>query len=281
MRICYLTPNVDFLLAAADELRALGHEVEVNGSPRQADAVLLMSVSQMKRVSNQEFAAPLFVYNWDWYDWAVHTPRAVEYDWAHFETLCRRAVEVWNPSLSELARYNKRVDAGNGGIVASPVPYWTLPELPVTDGGFVLDTLRQTPDPYWGLAREACAKLGIPLVQSQHKLPFAEYCALLASCTMTVSTLREASTGGLGIVEAAWYGKPCVIPDNPENAASEYAPWGMKFKAGDVDSLAEVIKGLWDQRPVGHFRDEIAELYSPTAMARSMEKSLLNHVSRA
>ncbi len=275
MRIAYITPK--FLLEVPSALGRLGHVfVDREHAP---EVIICMSVSQMdetERALADNPQARLFVYDWDVYDWSLTNPRPREYDWVRFRALCLRAEEVWVPSKAEAARY-RRWTGREAVIVKSAVPFWSLPELEPTDGRFVLDTLRETPDPYWGMAARACKELGIPFVASKHGQGFTQYAQLLASCTMTVSTLREASTGGLGLVEAAWYGKPCLVPNNPENAGAEYVPGAFRFAAGDFADLKAKIKELWDEPTLDYAckdREQIRKEFSAEAMASAIHARL-------
>lgn len=274
MRIAYITPK--FLLEVPRSLEALGHVLV--GPKDEPDAIICMSVSQMAKAWEAIEAnpdVPLYVYNWDVYDWALATPRPNEYDWASFKRLCERAREVWVPSMAEARRYARWTD-NEAVLVKSAVPFWNLPDIEPRDNRFVLDTLRETPDPCWGMAAQACKELGIPFVASKHGQGYEKYTQLLATCTMSVSTLLEASTGGFGLVEAAWYGKPCLVPNNPENAGSEYVPGAFRFRAGDMIDLKEKIKALWenpvlDYRPA---RETIRKEYSAEVMASAIDARL-------
>lgn len=276
MKIAYITPK--FLLEVPRALEALGHVlVEPNEKP---EAIICMSVSQMKQTWEAIAAnpgVPLYVYNWDVYDWSLKTPRPNEYDWASFKLLCERAAEVWVPSIAEKVRY-ERWTGKHAHLLKSAVPFWNLPDIQPKDGRFVLDTLRETPDPHWGMAARACAELGIPFLASKHGQGYARYAELLATCTMTVSTLLEASTGGFGLVEANWYGKMALFPNNPENAALEYVipGYGRYYEGGDYTELKAGIQAIWKNpaplKPDGYLvrdvRKEIKDLYSAEGMAR-------------
>jgi len=247
-------------------------------APKDTDgfhAVLLMSVSQMNKLAPAlRDRVPLFVYNWDVYDWALNTPRDIEYNWGAFKNLCLGADEVWVPSVAEQTRY-KKWTRRDSVIVPSFVPFEQFPDHKPKDGRFVLDTLRHTPDPFWGLAESVCDELGIPLVTTKHRAKMADYTRMLAECTMCISTLREASTGGLGLVEAAWYGKPVLVPDNPENAGKEYVPWAHTFKSGDKADLKRAIMEIWDKPKTVRKKTEIRERYSAKVMADAINERLL------
>ncbi len=276
MKLIYLAPR-NFLTNVAHALERLGHFLV---SPDDyANVVLCMSVTQMAAaekavIANQK--ARLFVYNWDVYDWSLANPRPNEYDWARFKKLCMRAEEVWVPSQAEADRY-RRWTGREAVIVKTAVPFWTMPEITPRDSRFVLDTLRETPDPCWGMAARACRELGIPFVASKHGQGFDKYAQLLASCTFTVSTLWEASTGGLGLVEAAWYGKRCLVPDNPENAGGEYVPGAVRYKAQDFEDLKAKIRELWEKPEIDpdcNDRAWIRTEYSAEAMASAINARL-------
>jgi len=278
MRIAFFSPR-NFLDKVADGLGRLGHDVFINPKNSSGfDAVLLMSVTQMPQVFRMD-TRNLFVYEWDIYDWAMKTPRKNEYDYRRFLQVCASAKEVWVPSVAEKVRYDKlrRQDRPEGVVVKSTVPYWDLLDIAPTDGGFVLDTLRETPDPHWGIGKAACESLNIPFVYSKHVASWEEYCKLLASCTFTVCTLREASTGGLGLVEAAWYGKPVLVPNNDENAAKEYWPGAFRFAAGDLNDLKEKIGDLWKNRwqdSIAKNREKIHDVFNPDRMAGAIDARL-------
>lgn len=276
MKLIYITPN-NFLLEVAHALAGMGHSLVSRTD--WADVILCMSVTQMDLCEEAMRANPrakLFVYNWDVYEWSLKNPRPREYDWKRFKELCLKATEVWVPSEAEAGRY-RRWTGKESVIVKTCVPFWTMPDIEPRDSRFVLDTLRETPDPYWGMAEKACRELGIPFVASRHVQGFAKYAQLLASCTMSVSTLQEASTGGLGLVEAAWYGKPCLVPNNPENAGAEYVPGAFRFAAGDLADLKAKIKELWETPAIDYGcadRARIRKDFSAEAMAAAIDARL-------
>lgn len=279
MKIIYITPN-NFLTDVAHALAGMGHFLVSKDD--YANVILCMSVTQMDLAEEAMRANPkalLFVYDWDVYDWSLKNPRPREYDWQRFKRLCFMAREVWVPSKAEAGRYF-RWTGMDAWVVKTAVPYWTMPDIDPRDSRFVLDTLRETPDPHWGMAQRACKELGIPCVASKHVQGFDKYAQLLASCTFTVSTLQEASTGGLGLVEAAWYGKRCLVPDNPENAGAEYVPGAVRFKAGDFQDLKAKIKAIWDKPEIDmdlNDRAWIRTAYSAEAMAAAIDARLRKH----
>lgn len=276
MRIVYITPN-NFLTDVAHALTGLGHDLVSRTD--WADVILCMSVSQMGlawQALESNPHAKLYVYNWDVYDWSLQTPRPDEYDWATFKKLCAIAHEVWVPSEAEAGRY-RRWTGMESVIVRTAVPFWTLPDIEPRDNRFVLDTLRETPDPHWGMAEKACKELGIVFVASKHVQDFRRYAQMLATCTVSVSTLREASTGGLGLVEASWYGKPCLVPNNPENAGAEYVPQAYRFASGDHEDLKAKLKEIFVAPPIDHAcsdRERIRKEFSAEAMARAIHARL-------
>lgn len=194
---------------------------------------ILGSISQMSRLTSTR---NLIVYNWDMYSWQDYSSGA----WKEFGYLCREAVDIWYPSQCTKEMTKKIYGVDKGVVIKMFVP---------TDwvkcgwrGDYVLLPMRHyTKDPCFDWARRACEEMNIPFFHPNHDLPHEEYRNLLANCNMVVSPYAEASTGGMGMLEAAKCGKPVLANSSPLNGARDY----MGDYATYFDGYEDFCDRLW------------------------------------
>lgn len=247
-------PARDRTLPAWEYLRSLGHEVVVEhpgGVPAGArpDALISMGVSIM----DETFAAlerfpgvPLFCYHWDCYSWVWTNPRPGEYDYARYGELLRRAEEVWVPSrctkrqaLQWWSLPDNRVQ-----VILASCPWWDHPD--VRNDGYALCTLRRLPDEWCPVFEECCAELKIAHRRTDHQLSYEGYQDAVAGCKFLVNHFKEASTGGLTLMEGYRLGKPVLCSDSEWNGAADYfGGRAVYFRHGDRDDFKQKLLMLY------------------------------------
>lgn len=271
MKIAYVAPK-NWMQAIGDELRKRGHDLD--GTP---DYIFCMSVSVFAeaQVMNARFPkAKVASYLWDCYSWIKTDYRWGLYDFANYLAWCERADMVWVPSETEKRRYGKPCT-----VIKTYIRTEQLDEIKPKNGGFVLDPVRDQPSLQNGWGQLACQDLGITYHRPEQKLPWSEYVKLLATCSCAVSTNTEMSTGGLGIIEALWYGRPSVVYAGDTNAAAEYLGPFAQFLFKDYDGLKSHIAYLTEnnhQFDVEETRSWIRANYSLTSMVDGIERACRN-----
>jgi hypothetical protein len=120
--------------------------------------------------------------------------------------------------------------------------------IEVKDERYVLHAMRPYPDDFDSVLDEACNELGYPLVRTQNLMSLDEYKKALGSCSFIVSHYKEASTGGLSLVEAASLGKNALVSDSVYNGGGEYAPHALLFKYGDKEDLKMKLLMMWERK---------------------------------
>lgn len=286
MRLAFVSPE-NWLLQLASGLSCRGHDVSVNAPREDEDFILGMSISVMGQVEEAVARCPkakLVLLHWDCYSWHWSRPRKGEYDWRRWGSLLWRAKEVWCPSEIERVRlrrwYGEQLPAA---VVPTFVPNLErFGEGPYPDGRFVLDVLRPLPDPRVDWVAHAAAALGVP-VKGRHELSEEDYVAAVRGCTVAVSAFDEASTGGLGLVEAAWCGKPVIVNGMGGNAGVEYLDGRADTFANTFttyDGLRDLLhrafygpERLAPPRP----RRELARRYDVETMVTRVEERLRAH----
>lgn len=164
---------------------------------------------------------PLFVYHWDCYEWVWKNPRPGEYDYRRYGELLKKAKEVWVPSYCTGERAIQWWPELNGKMarILSSVPYF---DAGTKDGEYLLCTLREIPDPFWGEFERTCEELRIPYRMTNHEASRQEYEEAVANCRGIVSPLWELSTGGLSCLEAYYLGKPVLLSNSRWHGGKDY-----------------------------------------------------------
>ena len=275
-------PERDRTLPAWEYFRSLGHEVWVehpgsNSIPSRPDVLISMGVTVME----ETFAAltrfpnvPLFCYNWDVYAWVWDRPRPGEYDYRRYGELLRQAREVWVPSRCTGRRTRQWFGLTNWHVILSACPWWDWPEDNILDKGYILCSLREIPDPYWGRLERACAELDLPLRMTRHECSYAEYQQAVVHCRFLCSPLYELSTGGLTLLEGYYHGKPCLLSDSPWHGGRDYlGNRATYFRHDDEGDLRAALQTMY-QRPerldLAECRAWVKENYSDQRMAEDM-----------
>lgn len=217
---------------------------EVVGEPT---AIVSMSISRMNDTYDaiaKHPGVPLYCYNWDCYEWAWSSPREGEYDYHRYGRLLRMSKEVWVPSVCTGRRTTQWWGIKNWHVVLSNCPWWDYPDT--TDEGYILCTLREIPDPWWGKFEQACEELGLPYVMTQHDRSYENYQKVVAHCRFLCAPLWELSTGGLPLMEGYYLGKPCLLSDSEWNGGADYMrARATYFKHGDWDDFKSKLLHLY------------------------------------
>lgn len=273
MRLAIFTP-LNWQLEIAGALSNLGFQIRINTVDEGCDVILNWSVTSMKETweAIEKFPhLPVGVYNWDTYHWQHDTPREGEYDWKRFGDLLRKAKVVWCPSACTIQAM-KEIYGVDGKVLKTYVPLHHLEDLSVGDSGYVFHAMRDYPDLHINDLKEVCEELNIPLIRSNQVMSLQEYRQAIAHCSFIVSHYKEASTGGLSLVEAAMLGKPCLVSDSPYHGGREYVgEWAQSFHYGDKQDLKEKVWALWQDH---HKEGKFTPVQSLTSMAWEYYESL-------
>jgi len=210
-----------------------------------ADFLYLASIFKMDEarqivINNKK---PLVIYCWDYYKWVHDKGEAL---WQRYAAFLKRASLILVPSKAQQLRLKELLNL-DSVVVKTGIPIY---EHEVTDENFILDPVRYYPEEnqYW--AEEAAKELGIPIIHSEHQYSEEEFKKLVASCTFLTCAYREASTGGLSLMEGAYLGKPSLVSNSPYMGASDYLmDNGYYFQYNDFEDLKKQMKMLWERRP--------------------------------
>ena len=262
-------------------LRSLGHRVQachpsqVDKRRWKPDALLGMGVTLMEETfaaKEQYPNVPLFLYNWDCYEWVWTNPRPGEYDYKRYGELVRLATEVWVPSECTRKRtyqwwpWTKKCE-----IILSACPWWEWPEDDIKDDGFALCALRDIPDPWCGVFEKCCEEIGMSYKSLKHEASEYDYKYAITHCRFIVDHYYEASTGGLSLMEAYYHGKPALISDSEWNGGIDYmGDRAWYFNYPDLNSFKGMLRSMYNQPPVldrAACRNWITANYSDKRMA--------------
>lgn len=240
-----------------------------------ADVIYCASISIMNQAISAKATSgkPLAIYCWDYYLWA-HAGKHYNWNWGKYAEFLKEADVVFVPSTGQQQRLRELLGI-ESIVVHTGIPTY---DLPVTDGGFILDPVRYYPEENRTWAEEAAAKLNIPIIHSEHQYSAEEFKKLVASCTFLTCAYREASTGGLSLMEGLWLGKPSLVSNSPYMGARDYlGDYGTYFQYDDFDDLCEKMQGMWDTRRTfspAETRAYITEQFSYARMAKEIKEAL-------
>lgn len=245
-----------------------------------ADVIYCASISVMKEATaaKVESGKPLVVYCWDYYKWA-HEGKHESHNWGKYRDFLRQANLVIVPSKAQQLRLKELLNL-DSVVVKSGIPVY---EHEVTDGNFILDPLRYYPDENAKWAEKAAEILGIPIIHSEHGYSEVEFRKLVASCTFMTSCVREASTGGLTLMEGLWLGKLSLVSDSPYMGAKDYlGAYGTYFKHEDFNDLVRNMKEMWEYRvsykKTRHIRKYMRDEFSYESMAHNLHESIRHNI---
>lgn len=143
----------------------------------------------------------------------------------------------------------------------------------VKDGGYALCTLRHLPDACDTWFEQCCAELGIPFLRTDHNLDRAGYERAVAECRFLVSHYREASTGGLTLMEGYRLGKPVLLSDSRWNGARDYFGDRAVYFRGDDREDFKTALGTMHSAPSPvppDCRQWVEREFSDTVMVEAM-----------
>lgn len=251
------------------EIEKLGHSVTPLYD-ETCDIFYCASIDRMKdiwRAKNQSPTTPLVVYCWDYYKW-VHEGKAPVYrDWGQYRDLLYSADLILAPSKGQQLRLKELLDLSSQVIHTAVNVKKSKP----TDGRFVLDPVRDYPEENLGWVEKACKELDIPYVHPEHRLSEEDFEAMVASCSFMTCAYREASTGGLTLIEGLYNGKPSLVSDSPYMGGLDYlGTYAKTFKFDSYDDLKARIWDMWSYpetlNPI-YTRRYIKKYFSPKVMA--------------
>lgn len=272
MNICFLEElNIITPLALVDELRLLGHSVD-NKVNENTDIIFNASVSKFIEVFTKKSQAPqakIVNYCWDYYLWA-HEGKHANYDWKGYSKMLKESDLVLVPSKGQQKRLKELLDIDSFVVHTGIDTY----EHETSDQRFVLDPVRDYPPDencYW--TRQACKELNIPIIHTEHRQNLENFRKLVSTCTFMTCGYREASTGGLSLMEGLYNGKPSLVSNSPYMGASDYlAEYGTYFQYDNYEDLKTKMKEMFENPPV--FDKEKVRDYMKNYTFASMAKEI-------
>lgn len=202
-------------------------------------------VSEALSLKNQ-YNKPLVTYCWDYYKW-VHEGKHNTFEWEKYREFLKICDLILVPSDGQKLRLKELLNL-DSEVCECSVNFY---EHKTSDGNYVLDPVRDYPEENLGWVEKACKELNIPYIHTEHGYSEEEFRKLVSNCTFMTCGYREASTGGLSLMEGLYNGKVSLVSNSPYMGAKNYiGKWGRYFQYDDFNSLKEKIKELWLERPV-------------------------------
>lgn len=217
-------------------------------TPEECDVIYCASVYKMNealRLKN-EFKKPLVTYCWDYYKW-VHGTRHGGLDWGKYADFMKECDLVLVPSDGQKLRLKELLNI-DAEVCECSIEFY---KHKTRDGGYVLDPVRDYKEENLGCVEKACKELNIPYIHSEHGYSKEEFRKLVSNCTFMTCAYREASTGGLSLMEGLYNGKVSLVSNSPYMGAKNYiGKWGYYFQYDNYEDLKQKIKNLWERKPL-------------------------------
>mgnify|MGYP001047035097 CR=1 FL=1 len=242
----------------------------------QADVIYLATIRSMHKAlaARNHSGKPLAVYCWDFYSWAKDNKKHDRNDWNIYEQLLREADIVFVPSkATQLGLYEMfNIDSL---VVHTGINTY---EGETKDAGYILDPVRYYPEEQAKWPEQAASELGIPFIHSEHKYSLEEFREVVRNCTFMTCPYKEASTGGLTLMEGLYHGKQSLVSNSPYMGAKDYVgKYGVYFKHDSYEDFKENMLHMWTNRKiidVNEARNYIANGYTFDNMAYTIYKHL-------
>lgn len=250
-----------------------GHEVS-NTCDDKTDIIYCASIVKADKaidLKNSFPKAKLVQYCWDYYKWA-HDGKHQGFNWGRYAQQLAQSDLIIVPSDGQKLRLKELLNLDSEVVETSIHTY----EHAVSDKKFVLDPVRFYPEENKTWVIDACRELGIHVIHSEHQFTEEQFRDLVHSCTFMTCGYREASTGGLTLMEGLWNGKPSLVSNSPYMGASNYlGKFGRYFQYDDYEDLKKQVKDMWDNPPkidVEEARQYMQEKFTHDIMAKRISK---------
>lgn len=228
------------------QLEAMKEVMELT-TPEECDVFFCASIvkaEQALRLKHQ-FNKPLVTYCWDYYKW-VHEGKNEQYNWKMYQSFLKECDLILVPGDGQKLRLKELLDLDSNVCECSFTSY----DHETKDGDYVLDPVRDYPEENLGWVKKACGELNIPYVHTEHGLSQEEFRKVVSECTFMTCGYREASTGGLSLMEGLYNGKVSLVSNSPYMGAKNYiGDLGYYFQYDDYNDLKKTLAQLWVQRP--------------------------------
>lgn len=245
-------------------------------SAKDCDVIFCASVSKINEAMYAKINhnKPVVTYCWDYYKW-THEGKNRGYDWGKYVDFMRNCDLVLVPSEGQKRRLKELLDI-DSVVCECSINFY---DHDISDGNYVLDPVRDYPEENLGWVKRACEELDIPYIHTEHGYTEEEFRALVSNCTFMTCGYREASTGGLSLMEGLYNGKVSLVSDSPYMGASNYiGDYGYYFKYDDFEDLKKQISHLWKSRPTVTI--DKARKYCKKFTHKAFAKRLFDNISK-
>jgi hypothetical protein len=237
----------------ASEMQNLGYSVDLESNFENYDAVIANGVGVWQQTAEylrSKKKSPLFIYEWDCYPWAY--PNNLNYfinKWSgypvfpknKYRKILAQADRIFCPSTSVVKRIGQIFNFQEKCEVIFPF-FEPILAGSQTDRGYIYHPVRKYKDNQFGWLEKFSRMYKIPILRPEHGLNKEEYEEAVLNASLIVTEYREASTGGLTLLEAFERGKKILFCDSEYMGANDYFPRSdVTFEEGSFEDFSNKI----------------------------------------
>lgn len=221
-----------------------GIEVLVNQCDEFCDFILSINgLSQntiFKQFKSQYPNIKTIMYVWDLYPWTSYSK---EYD------NIKDYTEIWTPSKEVILRLKEiySINKNKCKVIKCYTKFFDSKPTNDKEDKFIYHCVRDYNDPNYGFINRACDELKLKLLRSYHNLSQEQYRNAVLNCAFLVTEYKEASTGGLTLLEGYYHGKNVLLSDSKYQGGNDYfGDRAYYFKDENFEDFKEKVQMLWD-----------------------------------
>jgi hypothetical protein len=229
-----------------EKFKERGIEVLINECTSDCDFILCLNgLSQFPLFQSIKKDFPYIksiMYVWDLYHWTQYTQG--------YNSI-KNCDEVWTPSNEVILRLKEiySVNKGKCKVIKCYTKFFDSNSTQIIkpEDKFIYHCVRDYNDPNHKFINRACDDLKLNLIRSHHNLSQEQYRDTILNCAFLVTEYREASTGGLTLLEGYYHGKNILLSDSKYQGGNDYfGDRAYYFKDGDFEDFKEKVQMLWD-----------------------------------
>ena len=254
MKISLITPPSQNIEPYVEIFERKGVQVQKNSASSDCDFIVGSGqayIGLWEYYHNYFPNIPMVNITLDFYKSVWTSPNPHGYDWAKYKDYLNKCTELWCISNEVIIRMSEEgIDTKKCKLMKIWARFFDY-KGQVKDGRYILNPVRPYKyDKNYGWLKKACADLGIPLVEPNHKLSEKAFQKAIAECSFMCTEFHETSTGGMTLLEGYKYGKLSVVSDSKYQGVRDYlGDKAIYFDDNSYEDFKKTIHETWSNPP--------------------------------